>query len=292
MSKLFGKWISKDFNNLEHSGDDLKVKFSDAEAADSNKVWSSEKISTVSGVLQTDIDTRAVSGGSEHDGFSDYVGDEHIDHSGVSVTAGTGLTGGGTIESNRTLNVDVGITNDKIVQMDDADAEDGDYAKLTASGIEGRGAAEVREDLDLEAGTDFYSKTAEDTWRSSVTQTEMGYLDGVESDIQDQLDDRYTKAEVDTISGSLNDKITVVGGVDGVEYITISAGDISNKYTTLAQTPITPEDTMLDIIGGGAQLYTTDYTVVSGTLLNWNGLGIDGILEADDVMRVSYTYST
>ena len=40
-----------------------------------------------------------------HDDLSGFVTNEHIDHSGVSITAGTGLTGGGTIESTRTLNV-------------------------------------------------------------------------------------------------------------------------------------------------------------------------------------------
>ena len=40
-----------------------------------------------------------------HDSLSGFVANEHIDHSGVEVTAGTGLTGGGTIEATRTLNV-------------------------------------------------------------------------------------------------------------------------------------------------------------------------------------------
>jgi len=40
-----------------------------------------------------------------HDSLSGFVANEHIDHSGVSVTAGTGLTGGGTIAATRTLNV-------------------------------------------------------------------------------------------------------------------------------------------------------------------------------------------
>ena len=34
----------------------------------------------------------------------------------------------------------------------------------------------------------YYTETEEDTWRNSTTQTEMGYLHGVSSDIQDQLD--------------------------------------------------------------------------------------------------------
>ena len=40
-----------------------------------------------------------------HDSLSGFVANEHIDHSGVSITAGDGLTGGGTIASTRTLNV-------------------------------------------------------------------------------------------------------------------------------------------------------------------------------------------
>ena len=40
-----------------------------------------------------------------HDDLSGFVTNEHIDHSGVSISAGTGMTGGGTIASTRTLNV-------------------------------------------------------------------------------------------------------------------------------------------------------------------------------------------
>ena len=62
----------------------------------------------------------AVSGGAFHDGFSDFVANEHIDHSGVTITAGNGLTGGGTIASTRTLTVGAGTgitvnTNDVAV---------------------------------------------------------------------------------------------------------------------------------------------------------------------------------
>jgi hypothetical protein len=47
----------------------------------------------------------AVEGEIQHDSLSGFVANEHIDHTAVSVTAGTGLTGGGTIASTRTLNV-------------------------------------------------------------------------------------------------------------------------------------------------------------------------------------------
>jgi hypothetical protein len=43
-----------------------------------------------------------------HDSLSGFVANEHIDHSAVSITAGSGLTGGGTIAANRTINVGAG----------------------------------------------------------------------------------------------------------------------------------------------------------------------------------------
>jgi hypothetical protein len=48
-----------------------------------------------------------------HDALTNFVANEHIDHSSVSITAGTGLTGGGTIASTRTLSMDInGLTVD------------------------------------------------------------------------------------------------------------------------------------------------------------------------------------
>ena len=58
----------------------------------------------------------------DHDAATNFVADEHVLHAGVSVIAGAGMTGGGTISASRTLNViggdgitananDVAITN-------------------------------------------------------------------------------------------------------------------------------------------------------------------------------------
>jgi len=48
-----------------------------------------------------------VSGSSQidHDSTTNFVANEHIDHTSVSITAGNGLTGGGTIAATRTINV-------------------------------------------------------------------------------------------------------------------------------------------------------------------------------------------
>jgi hypothetical protein len=63
----------------------------------------------------------------DHDAATNFVANEHIDHSAVSVTAGTGLSGGGTIAATRTLNLShLGIESladpnaDRILFWDDS----------------------------------------------------------------------------------------------------------------------------------------------------------------------------
>tara|TARA_R100000152_G_C6775909_1_gene204653 strand:+ start:529 stop:1071 length:543 start_codon:yes stop_codon:yes gene_type:complete len=92
------------------------------------------------------------------------------------VTAGVGLTGGGT-SGTVTVNADVGIADDKLVQMDDADAADDDYAKFTANGLEGRSAAEVKTDLSL----NNVENTAVSTWAGSSNITTLGTVSTVTS---------------------------------------------------------------------------------------------------------------
>ncbi len=54
----------------------------------------------------------------DHDSLSNFVADEHIGHSGVTITAGNGLTGGGNITATRTLTVDphtgIAVTSDGV----------------------------------------------------------------------------------------------------------------------------------------------------------------------------------
>jgi hypothetical protein len=53
----------------------------------------------------------------DHDALTNFVADEHVAHSGVTLTAGDGLTGGGTIAANRTFTV--GASTSIIVGADD-----------------------------------------------------------------------------------------------------------------------------------------------------------------------------
>lgn len=81
----------------------------------------------------------------------------------------------------------------------------------------------------------------------------------------------------------------VVSGVWKTEYRTVTGGEASAKQLTLAHTPAAPSEVMVDIIGGGAQEFATDFTVASN-ILDWNSLGLDGVLTTGDKLRVAYVY--
>lgn len=81
--------------------------------------------------------------------------------------------------------------------------------------------------------------------------------------------------------------VPVMSGAFRVEYRTVSLAEETAKSLTLSFTPATSSYTMLDIIGGGAQFFGTDFTV-SGSTLSWSGLGLDGLLTAGDRLRISY----
>ena len=77
-----------------------------------------------------------------------------------------------------------------------------------------------------------------------------------------------------------------------VEYFTLLAVDATNKYVTLDGTPVSSSSVALDVIGGTAQMYTTDF-IVSGIKVDWSGLGLDttASLAENDQLRVIYDRS-
>ena len=91
-----------------------------------------------------------------------------------------------------------------------------------------------------------------------------------------------------TPSGT-NITITSTGAAGSyfVNEFTLSPTDITNKYVTLSQAPDVPQHTVLNIVGGIVQAYTTDFTV-TGTQLNWNSLGLDGVLASGDQLIVQF----
>ena len=72
------------------------------------------------------------SGQVDHDQTTNFVANEHIDHTTVTITAGSGLTGGGNISATRTINVGAG---DGISVGADSVAVDATVLRTTGQGI-------------------------------------------------------------------------------------------------------------------------------------------------------------
>ena len=93
--------------------------------------------------------TTATQGTIDHDSLANFVANEHVDHSAVSVVAGAGLTGGGTIAASRTINVvgGTGVTanaNDIAIGQDVATTANVKFNHITGSGnISGSAAGDI-----------------------------------------------------------------------------------------------------------------------------------------------------
>jgi len=119
-----------------------------------------------------------------HDSFADFVANEHIDHTSVTLTAGTGLTGGGDISANRTFNVDVGIADNKILQVDQAAGlTTGNLVRATSSGLESRTDAEILAQLSGKASSVFDWNGQDLTNIADLSAKTIAIVPGSTSDI-------------------------------------------------------------------------------------------------------------
>lgn len=133
----------------------------------------------------------------DHDALLGFVANEHIDHSGVSITAGAGLTGGGTIESTRTISLDIsGQSNAAIDPADEfiywdvggADFDKRTFAEMITdlSLLTTTVAAATYQPLDADltaiaalSGTNnIYYRSAADTWTTVTFASSITFSGG------------------------------------------------------------------------------------------------------------------
>jgi len=153
---------------------------------------------TSNDVAQFTVDTKGrISAASDvaidHDALQNFVADEHVAHSGVTLTAGAGLTGGGDITASRSFDVvggygvtvnanDIEVSNSDIRALVSANfaSGDGNFTYNASSGVftvTGPSAAEVRahfsggDGIDLSSGIIDVDNTVV---RTSGTQSIAG----------------------------------------------------------------------------------------------------------------------
>lgn len=67
----------------------------------------SSKITVTLDAANKEVDIDVDESNVDHDSLSNFVANEHVDHTSVSITAGDGLSGGGDISTTRTIDVDI-----------------------------------------------------------------------------------------------------------------------------------------------------------------------------------------
>ncbi len=89
-------------------------------------------------------------GSIDHDALTNFVANEHVDHSSITITAGNGLTGGGTIDSNVTINAN---TQNSVEVSVDALQLVGDTASPGNNKVYGTNGSGTRGWYDAASGT-------------------------------------------------------------------------------------------------------------------------------------------
>jgi hypothetical protein len=215
--------------------------------------------------VKTKLNTETVVSGSiqvDHDSTTNFVSNEHINHTSVSVTAGNGLTGGGTIAATRTLNVEsanngIVVNTDNIELINDSSTfTDGVKAKLNTETVISGSSQVVLNDADL---TNF------DT-----------------ADVEEGSNLYYTDARVKT---KLNTE-TVISGSSQVD-IHNTDGYVANEHINHTSVSITAGDGMS---GGGNITSTRTLSLNTGSSHFIDG--VKGRLDTDGVLSGSEQLTT
>ena len=89
------------------------------------------------------------------------------------------------------------------------------------------------------------------------------------------------------------DKDAEIGKYAGLkvktEMLVMTQAIIDNKSLSLQKQPATPNDILFLPQGGIRQDYGTEFTL-NENVINWQNLGLDGFLEINDIINITYYY--
>lgn len=110
-----------------------------------------------------------------------------------------------------------------------------------------------------------------------------GLVLGVGEIVFDTDQDCYYGGDGALLGGFLIGK----GAGSYVDRIELTAQDIQNKFITLKFRPLDSSKVILTPEGGISQVRGIDFEVFGDSIV-WEGLGLDGFLDEDDVLVVQY----
>ena len=224
-----------------------------------------------------------LAGGANHDGFSDFVANEHIDHSGVSISAGSGLTGGGTIAANRTLTVGAGNgitvnTNDVAVTA----AQTTITSVLNASLVVGRDA---HNQIQFSTDNEIHFKTNNET--PVIKMKASGEIEATKFDgaLEGNADTATALATARAINGV---------NFDGTGDITVTAAGSTLSDTVTVAKGGTGATTLTDggiLLGSGTGAITAMAVLADGAMIVGDGT-TDPVAESGATLRTSIGVGT
>jgi hypothetical protein len=190
-----------------------------------------------------------------------------------------------------------GIADTNAVKIDDSDAANNDYAKFTASGLEGRSYAEVKTDLTLDnventaisgwagtsnittvgtIGTGTWNATAiaddkiasASTWNAKQNALTFGIADtnAVKIDDSDAANNDYTKLTTSGLVGRSYAEVKTDLTLDNVENTAISGWAGTSNIITVGVLNGGSITTGFGAINNGSSTITTTGAITGGTL--------------------------
>jgi hypothetical protein len=136
-----------------------------------------------------------------HDNLSGFVANEHINHSGVVLTAGDGLTGGGNITTSRTFNVGAGVGVKVAANSVSIDsAEISNYNLPIRALFSASGNLSYNSTTGAFSFSETYSTAAE---LLTAIKTVDGTTSGLDADLLDGQEGSHYRIDVYDASGTL-----------------------------------------------------------------------------------------
>ena len=207
-----------------------------------NDYWKAGKLGSEEEILLRN--THGVISGSsqiDHDTTTNFVANEHIDHSSITVGSGKGLSGGGTIDTNRSLSLDTGSNH-------------------FVNGIKTKLDAEL-----VLSGSNLDGMTVSGSFSGSF-QGDGSSLTGLSVDQVATVTDTFTNATSKTVTHNFGTKNVIVSVYDDNDSYFLPSSIITTNNNQVTVTFVSTESGRIVVAKGGhvVQGVSSDSNLLDG----------------------------